>query len=276
MSNELAAYQTADGEDITLTAENVREYFCPDATDKELAVFASQAKMFQANPWANEIYLVKYNEKPASTILSYHTFNRIASAQKDYNGIESGVIVHNTKTGKVEYNDGAAVFEQIGQQLIGGWAKVYRKGIEHPFSVSINLKDFDKGTANWKSMKAFMIEKVAKGQAWRLAYPSMFHNVYTDAEIVTNNAQTPQNRSQDAEVLEVEPVVEGASIEAKQALWNACKRYAELVGKDAKAISDGVMKRPDYADTDEFMLTVAAEFINEIEGTLNETETELL
>lgn len=291
MSNELAIYKSQDGEDITLTADNVREYLCKDATDKELAVFAAQAKMFQANPWAHEIYLVKYGGKPASTILSYHTFNRIASAQKDYNGIESGVIVFNQKTGKIEYNDGAAVFPQIGQVLIGGWAKVYRKGIEHPFSVSINLTDFDKGTANWKSMKAFMIEKVAKGQAWRLAYPSMFHNVYLDSEIekptkkaiieeVPNTDGEIVAVTDDGEVLDVETVIEaepvGASMDAKQALWTACKRFAELNGTDANAISEGVKKRPDYEDSDEFFYAVASELNSGVDEQLENEQTQLL
>lgn len=296
MSNELAIYKSQDGEDITLTADNVREYLCKDATDKELAVFAAQAKMFQANPWAHEIYLVKYGGKPASTILSYHTFNRIASAQKDYNGIESGVIVFNQKTNKIEHNDGAAFFPQIGQVLIGGWAKVYRKGIEHPFSVSINLADFDKGTANWKSMKAFMIEKVAKGQAWRLAYPSMFHNVYLDSEIEkpTKKETIVEVEPNAGEVIEAEIVLEadeinsngtfdentgtqstGASMGAKQALWTACKRWAEYTGGDAKRTSDGIMKRPDYEDTDEYLYSVAAELNGEIDAQTVE-QTELL
>ncbi len=271
MSSELAKYQSNDGEEILLTKETVREYFCKDATDQELAVFAGQAKMFKANPWAREIYLVKFNGKPASTILSYHVFNRIATSQKDYNGIESGVIVYNAKTGRVERNTGSAYFSQIGQQLIGGWARTWRKGIDHPFEVTVNLSDFNKGTANWKSMPAFMIEKVAKGQSWRLAYPSVFSNVYIEeAEIASEPVSAWRPSSPDdvtvspAEV-EADIVVDdgtdaaGASMDAKQALWTACKAYAEAFNADATAISDGIKRRPDYEDSDEYYRAIAEE-----------------
>lgn len=295
MANELARYKTLDGEELALTADDIRDQFCPKATDKELAVFAGQAKMFQANPWANEIYLVKYKDSPASTILSYHVFNRIATSQKDYDGIESGVIVFNQKTGQVMHNDGSAYFPAIGQTLVGGWAKVYRKGISHPFTSTVNLQDFDKGTANWKSMKAFMIEKVAKAQAWRLAYPSLFANVYDASEVEkypkksgewtiadpskANRVETVGDNGElvgvycepnTGELIEeyetVEVIEENPLQAAKQELWTACKVYTAATGKDPKEIADMIKAREDYEETEEFLSRVADELISEAEG----------
>lgn len=268
MSNELVRYvATNGGEEIVLTSDDVRAQFCENATDKELAVFAAQAKMFGANPWAKEIYLVKYNNSPASTILSYHMFNQIATSQEDYDGIESGVIVFDQNSGQIIYNDGSAYFPQIGQELVGGWAKVFKKGINHPFSVTVNLKDFDKGTATWKNMKSFMIEKVAKGQAWRLAYPHLFSNVYEASEIVKGNKVTiGEVPNTDGEVCIIEDVRETASDDAKRTLWDACKRFAEAHGVDPKNISDGVKKRTDFEDTDDFFYSVAEELNSDLEG----------
>lgn len=274
MENELARYAAYNGgEEIVLTADDVRAQFCESATDKELALFAAQAKMFGANPWAREIYLVKYNNAPASNILSYHMFNQIATDQEDYDGIESGVIVFNQNTGKVSNNEGSAFFSQVGQVLVGGWAKVYKKGVSRPFTVTVNLSDFDKGTANWKSMKAFMIEKVAKAQAWRLAYPKLFKNVYDASEIESNKGRisAEQTPAVPDEVI-IEDDETGASMDAKQALWNACKDYADDHGTDAKAVSDGIKKRPDYEESDEYFYVVADELSSAVRSETDDGE----
>lgn len=263
MPNEIVKYSSMDGEEITLTIDDVRKRICPKASDKDIMLFMAQAKMFNANPWANEIYLTGYDCKDgfrASVIMSYHVFNRVASSQKDYDGIESGVIVFNQKTGKVEHNEGSAFFKQLGQVLVGGWAKVWRKGVGHPFSVTVNLEDFNKGTATWKNMASFMIEKVAKGQAWRLAYPSLFENVYIEeAEIKREQRVNDSDGSIiiDGEI--IEPETPSVSMDAKQALWNACKAYADAVSADPKAISDGIKLRPDYEESDDYFYAVASE-----------------
>lgn len=67
-----------------------------------------------------------------------------------------------------------------------------------------------------------------------------------------------------------EPIPEGASIEAKQALWNVCKRVAELRGVTAEEIADKIKSRTDYEDTDEFILQVVSEYQAEIEERLHE------
>lgn len=49
---------------------------------------------------------------------------------------------------------------------------------------------------------------------------------------------------------------------AKARLWKACQKYAELHGRDASVISDGVKQRPDYEETEEFFMRVADELAN--------------
>lgn len=46
---------------------------------------------------------------------------------------------------------------------------------------------------------------------------------------------------------------------AKQALWAACKGYAERHGLEPKSVSDGCLKRPDFDGTEAWYLSVAAE-----------------
>lgn len=46
---------------------------------------------------------------------------------------------------------------------------------------------------------------------------------------------------------------------AKQALWAACKGYAERHGREPKDVSDGCLRRPDFDGSEAWYLSVAAE-----------------
>lgn len=52
---------------------------------------------------------------------------------------------------------------------------------------------------------------------------------------------------------------EAAVASAKQALWAACKGYAERHGLDHRSVSDGCLKRPDFDSSEAWYLSVAAE-----------------
>lgn len=52
---------------------------------------------------------------------------------------------------------------------------------------------------------------------------------------------------------------EAAIASAKQALWAACKGYAERHGLDPRSVSDGCLKRPDFDSSEAWYLSVAAE-----------------
>lgn len=54
-----------------------------------------------------------------------------------------------------------------------------------------------------------------------------------------------------------------AQSDAKRAAWAAINRYAELHNADPNVLAEGVKKRPDYEDTEEFWQRVESEFLNE-------------
>lgn len=60
------------------------------------------------------------------------------------------------------------------------------------------------------------------------------------------------------------PVADQELKAAKTRVWEACRKYAEKVGSTATAISDGVRKRPDYAESAEFFIRVAEELESEL------------
>ena len=79
---------------------------------------------------------------------------------------------------------GTTFLPEFGEQLIGGWAKVYRKDCKVPFETTAMFKEY-KGPAGslWDSKPATMIRKVALVQALREAFPDMYGGLYSQEEI---------------------------------------------------------------------------------------------
>lgn len=65
-------------------------------------------------------------------------------------------------------------------------------------------------------------------------------------------SKAPQKRQQ-------KPSDDGLLDAAKQRLWDACKAYGAAHGMEAKSVLEGVQKRPDYAETPEWLSMAAIE-----------------
>ena len=188
MSSAIIKFENDAGQQIQVTRDDVKRLVCPEATDNELDMFMAHCAAHRLDPiGSKDAYLVKYRDRqtggygPASIITSYHVFNRRARKFPDYAGIKSGVVC--MKDGRVSHKQGSAVYVNVDGALIGGWAEVYVKGWTAPAYVEVSLDDFNAHRGNWKKMPGQMIEKVAKCQAWRLAYPEEFQGMYSSEEM---------------------------------------------------------------------------------------------
>lgn len=206
MSNEVIEYKDDAGMPVKFTSQDIRERLCPNATDSELALCIELCNRQHLNPFTKEVYLVKYKDAPASIITSYQVFNRRANRQESYGGIKSGVVV--MREGQIVKKRGSAVYKQVGEQLLGGWAEVQFKDGKEPAYVELALSDYSTGKSNWAKMPGVMIEKCAKAGAWRLAYPDEFGGMYTGEEMDQKVAQDMRAGSQAVEAESVEPVVD--------------------------------------------------------------------
>ena len=198
MPNEIIEFKNDADQQIQVTRDEIKRLVCPEATDNELDMFMAHCAAHRLDPiGSKDAYLVKYRDRqtgaygPASIITSYHVFNRRARKFPDYAGIKSGVVCINN--GKVSHKQGSAVYANVDGALIGGWAEVYVKGWTAPAYVEVSLDDFNTHRGNWKKMPGQMIEKVAKCQAWRLAYPDEFQGMYSSEEMdqASEDAETP-------------------------------------------------------------------------------------
>lgn len=182
MAQGIVRFKTDDGRDMQLSAREVTEMVCPQATPQEVALFLRYCEAHRLDPiGTKDAYLVKYGGSAAKMVTGYQVFNRRAKTFPDYRGIKSGVVV--MRDGTIHHKQGNAVYKQIGEELIGGWAEVYVEGWKAPVYSEVDLGAYSTGQANWKSMPGVMIEKVAKSNAWRTAYPDEFSNMYTSEEM---------------------------------------------------------------------------------------------
>lgn len=206
MANEIIQYKDDAGEMVRFTPQEIKERLCPTATDSELALCIELCNRQRLNPFTKEVYLVKYGSAPASIITSYQVFNRRACRNENYNGIKSGVVV--MRGHEVVKKRGAAVYKQVGEQLIGGWAEVQFKDGKEPAYAELALSDYSTGKSNWAKMPGVMIEKCAKAAAWRLAFPDDFSGMYT-AEEMDQAQQQPRKAAAEAEApkpVDLQPV----------------------------------------------------------------------
>ena len=145
-----------------LTPEIIKKYICPQATEQEVYMFLQMCKAQGLNPFLREAYLIKYGEEKASMVVGKETFTKRADRLPDCDGMEAGIIIlDNAKN--VSYRNGA--FIVTGEELLGGWANVYRKNRTHPYRIEVSLKEYERYNKKgelikaWREMPATMIRK---------------------------------------------------------------------------------------------------------------------
>lgn len=172
----------ANGQEVKLSPSIVQQFITKgnvNITQQEAVNFMQLCKYSELNPFLNEAYLIKYsNDRPADMIVSKEAIMKRANRQPDYNGFKAGVIVE--RDGELVYRTGQFVTKK--DMLLGGWAKVYRKGIENAFEVEVSLSEYSTGKSTWNKMPGNMIRKVALVSALREAYPEQLGAMYSEEE----------------------------------------------------------------------------------------------
>lgn len=259
-ATDIVSFRT-EGREVYFTTQDIRNLVNPDASQQDVALFMAFCQAHRLDPiGTKDAYLVGYNTQSgykASIITSYHVFNRMASAHADYDGIESGVTVL-TNQGQIIDQAGAVYYPQIGQTLLGGWAKVYSKERSHPFEARVMLSDYSTGRSQWKTRPAMMIEKVAKCQAWRGAYPDM-HDLYDSAEMSRATTAPEEQAPIEVQPIQAQPQAQaapqaaqaapapkqapaGLSEERKAFMAKSAQRIADATGRDLTEIKRELME----------------------------------
>lgn len=188
-SNESVTTFTVGNDTVTLSPSIVRNYLTNGngaVTDQEVNYFVHLCRGQGLNPFLKEIYLIKFGQQPATFVVSKEAFLKRAEANPQYDGSESGIIVLNKEGELIERKGG--FFLKDSEQVVGGWAKVYRKDRKYPSDVQVTFEEYAGRTkdgnlnSNWANRPATMIKKVALVQALREAFPNDLNNLYTEEE----------------------------------------------------------------------------------------------
>lgn len=185
MTNNQVAVKTT-GDFLTnpqlLNAKIVKQYLDPSgkASDEELAYFIATCKERNLNPFTKEVYFIKYGTNPAQVVVSKDAFMKRAEQNPNFDGFEAGIVVE-TPEGEIKQITGT--IHSKHDELLGGWAKVYRKDRSYPIEVDADFKAYNTGKSMWAKMPALMIRKVALVSAMREAFSENVGGLYTADEM---------------------------------------------------------------------------------------------
>lgn len=257
MSSEIVKFESATGQPVRFTSDEVRARLCPNITDKELAFTMALCQAQKLNPFTKDVYIIKYGDGPASIVTSKDTFTKRAQANPRFEGMEAGVTVVNNN--RIVQRPGSMVLK--GESLVGGWCKVYVKGYKVPIFDEVSLDEYSTGKSNWVKMPATMIRKVALCHALREAFPDDFQGLYGEEEMgadIPSEEQTPiQAAAQTSAVEAVETVQQPAAappapqapIDAYRAALTRAKRERGVPIADAMAkVREIIDKEPTAYD----------------------------
>ena len=179
----------ANGKRLTLNPGMVKKYLVSgDAdrvTDREIVVFMQMCANAGLDPCQREAYCIKYGDRPATMVIGKEAFQKRADADPNFDGQEAGVVVIE-EDGSLQRREGALVLP--GEELVGGWAKVWRRDRAHPSVAECSLEEYmgrkkdGRVNSQWSGKSATMIRKVALAQALREAFPARLGGMYASEE----------------------------------------------------------------------------------------------
>lgn len=182
----------AGGQHFSVSFDDVRNFICPKATDAECKIFLETCRSYHLNPFTKEAYLIHYDnnseDTPSTIVLGKNCYMQMAERHPAFDGFEAGVIV--LADGQIEYREGSITYEN--EELLGGWAKVYRKDRTRPSYDEVKLSEYDTSKSLWAKKPATMIRKVALVHALRETFPSTYGLLYDESEITVDAESTAQ------------------------------------------------------------------------------------
>jgi len=137
-------------------------YHAPNAKPEEIEEFFNYCRLRSLSPY--DVHFIKYGNSQPVIVVGKDAFLKRAERSKQLNGYKAGVITVSKETGEISYRDGA-FYMRDKEELVGGWAQVYRKDFEYPIRTEVSLEEYARKTkdgklmSQWMNMPATMIRK---------------------------------------------------------------------------------------------------------------------
>ena len=229
-------------------------------TDQEIVFFMNTCKMQKLNPLvAGEVYCIKFGNDPAQMVVGKGAYLRRAFEHPDYLCKEDGIVVMRGKD--ILQKEGCCLYP--GETLLGGWCRVHfiRNGKERTAFKEVQLTEYDKGLANWKTKPATMINKVAVSQCVREAFPKDYEGLYSEEEMVASGA-IPANYTiipETGEVIEDDPTI---TQEQRQIMFKMAQ--SAFGAEEGNNLLKRLLKEEGYESTHELPTSVFNKIVNRI------------
>ena len=180
MTKEIVTVSKESVEIGKITKEDVRRFFCQEATDNEIALFLKIAQLNNLNPFKRELYLVKYGSYPASIVTGYEVYLKRADRTLKWGGFK--------------------VWTEGNLPDMKAKIEIYRKDWDHPLCHEVEYSEYVQKTKEgaitrfWKEKPKTMLKKVVTCQGFRLAFPDEMGGLpyareEIEAEVVQDETQ---------------------------------------------------------------------------------------
>ena len=262
--NALTVSYDVLGTHVELDLQFVKSYLVrgnPEKiTDQEILFFMNTCKMQKLNPLvAGEVYCIKFGNEPAQMVVGKGAYLRRAFEHPDYLCKEDGIVVMRGKD--ILQKEGCCLYP--GETLLGGWCRVHfiRNGKERTAFKEVQLTEYDKGQANWKSKPATMINKVAISQCVREAFPKDYEGLYSEEEMIASGA-IPANYTiipETGEVIEDDPTI---TQEQRQTMFKMAQ--SAFGAEEGNNLLKRLLKEEGYESTHELPTSVFNKIVNRI------------
>ena len=262
--NALTVSYDVLGTHVELDLQFVKSYLVrgnPEKiTDQEIVFFMNTCKMQKLNPLvAGEVYCIKFGNEPAQMVVGKGAYLRRAFEHPDYLCKEDGIVV--VRGNDILQKEGCCLYP--GETLLGGWCRVHfiRNGKERTAFKEVQLAEFDKGQANWKSKPATMINKVAISQCVREAFPKDYEGLYSEEEMIASGA-IPANYTiipETGEVIEDDPTI---TQEQRQTMFKMAQ--SAFGAEEGNNLLKRLLKEEGYESTHELPISVFNKVVNRI------------
>lgn len=262
--NALTVSYDVLGTHVELDLQFVKSYLVrgnPEKiTDQEIVFFMNTCKMQKLNPLvAGEVYCIKFGNEPAQMVVGKGAYLRRAFEHPDYLCKEDGIVV--VRGNDILQKEGCCLYP--GETLLGGWCRVHfiRNGKERTAFKEVQLTEYDKGQANWKSKPATMINKVAISQCVREAFPKDYEGLYSEEEMIASGA-IPANYTiipETGEVIEDDPTI---TQEQRQTMFKMAQ--SAFGAEEGNNLLKRLLKEEGYESTHELPTSVFNRVVNRI------------
>ena len=184
-SRALAPSQLTDDQ-VTLIKQTVAK----GASDNELQLFLHLAQTYGLDPFAKEIWCIKYGNNPATIFTSRDGYLKIANGHPAFDGI-AGDVVYRADTFEVVSGDVRHTYAAGDRgPILGAYAQVFRRDRRVPAYVFAPFAEYNAGkNPTWRNYPSAMILKVAEAMALKRAFS--ISGLVTREELAASDDEAP-------------------------------------------------------------------------------------